>query len=67
MEGPEAHKPEVWEADPQLTGVPFNDAYRFMHWMLSVPSLLFEIVLVMKLDGKDASTSARLWVPAPLW
>merc|ERR1711908_185998 len=24
-------------ADPQLTGVPFNDAYRYMDWLLTVP------------------------------
>ena len=27
-----------------------------MHWMLTVPFLLIEIVLVMKLEGKDASS-----------
>ena len=25
-----------------------------MHWMMSVPSLFFEIVLVMKVEGKGA-------------
>ena len=29
--------------DPQLTGVPFNDAYRYMDWLLTVPLLLIEI------------------------
>merc|ERR1711937_1099471 len=33
-----------------LTGVPFNDAYRYMDWLLTVPLLLIEILLVMKLD-----------------
>merc|ERR1712039_179458 len=27
----------------------FNDAYRYMDWLLTVPLLLIEIVLVMKL------------------
>ena len=35
---------------PALTGVPFNDAYRYMDWLLTVPLLLIEILLVMKLD-----------------
>merc|ERR1711920_32759 len=41
--------------DPQLTGIPFNDAYRYMDWLLTVPMLLMEIVLVMKLSGQEAS------------
>merc|ERR1712060_18343 len=36
-------------SDPQLTGVPFNDAYRYMDWLLT------EIVLVMKLSSEEAS------------
>merc|ERR1712117_296520 len=35
---------------PTLTGVPFNDAYRYMDWLLTAPLLLIEILLVMKLD-----------------
>jgi len=34
---------------PNLTGVPFNDAYRYMDWLLTVPLLLIEILLVMNL------------------
>merc|ERR1719492_217694 len=41
--------------DPILTGVPFNDAYRYMDWLLTVPMLLMEIVLVMKLSSEEAS------------
>jgi bacteriorhodopsin len=37
-------------SDPTLTGIPFNDAYRYMDWLLTVPLLLIEILLVMKLD-----------------
>merc|ERR1712066_1222551 len=43
--------------DPKLTGVPFNDAYRYMDWLLTVPLLLIETLLVMKLD--DATYSAK--------
>jgi len=32
------------------TGLPFNDAYRYMDWLLTVPLLLIELVLVMDLD-----------------
>merc|ERR1712154_736265 len=35
---------------PRVTGVPFNDAYRYMDWLLTVPLLLIEILLVMKLE-----------------
>merc|ERR1712187_119104 len=44
--------------DPKLTGVPFNDAYRYMDWLLTVPLLLIEILLVMKLDDKTYSSKA---------
>merc|ERR1712039_753862 len=30
------------------TGIAFNDAYRYVDWLLTVPLLLIEIVLVMK-------------------
>jgi bacteriorhodopsin len=32
-----------------LTGAPFNDAYRYVDWLLTVPLLLIELILVMKL------------------
>merc|ERR1712242_57344 len=44
---------------PTLTGVPFNDAYRYMDWLLTVPLLLIEILLVMKLDEATYSQKAR--------
>jgi bacteriorhodopsin len=44
---------------PHLTGVPFNDAYRYMDWLLTVPLLLIEILLVMKLT--DAEFSSKAW------
>merc|ERR1739844_290602 len=43
---------------PKLTGVPFNDAYLYMDWLLTVPLLLIEILLVMKLEGDNFSSRA---------
>merc|ERR1712066_545262 len=43
---------------PKFTGVPFNDAYRYMDWLLTVPLLLIEILLVMKLEGDNFSSRA---------
>merc|ERR1711977_142007 len=43
---------------PTLTGVPFNDAYRYMDWLLTVPLLLIEILLVMKLSDEEFSSKA---------
>jgi len=40
------------------TGVPFNDAYRYMDWLLTVPLLLIEILLVMKLGEEEFSKKA---------
>jgi bacteriorhodopsin len=45
-------------ADPKLTGVPFNDAYRYMDWLLTVPLLLLEILLVMDLSPGEFSRKA---------
>jgi len=45
--------------NPTLTGVPFNDAYRYMDWLLTVPLLLIEILLVMKLPERDFSEKAK--------
>merc|ERR1712187_519626 len=44
--------------NPALTGVPFNDAYRYMDWLLTVPLLLIEILLVMKLAPEEASSKS---------
>jgi bacteriorhodopsin len=44
---------------PTLTGIPFNDAYRYMDWLLTVPLLLIEILLVMDLD--DATYNDKAW------
>merc|ERR1711959_439802 len=44
--------------NPSLTSIPFNDAYRYMDWLLTVPLLLIEILLVVKLDERDFSSKA---------
>merc|ERR1719217_628330 len=44
--------------NPTLTGIPFNDAYRYMDWLLTVPLLLIEILLVMKLSPEEYSSKA---------
>merc|ERR1712182_61307 len=46
-------------AAPTLTGIPFNDAYRYMDLLLTVPLLLIEILLVMKLDPQTFSEKAK--------
>merc|ERR1711972_642779 len=45
--------------DPVLTGVPFNDAYRYMDWLLTVPLLLMEIILTMKLSPAESSSYCK--------
>jgi len=50
-----AYEYNLNNTNPQLTGVPFNDAYRYMDWLLTVPMLLMEIVLVMNLTKEEAS------------
>jgi len=45
--------------DPVATGVPFNDAYRYMDWLLTVPLLLIEIVLVMKLSPEESDKNCK--------
>jgi len=43
------------------TGVAFNDAYRYVDWLLTVPLLLLELILVMRLSQKETfSKSIRL-------
>ena len=36
-----------------LTGAPFNDAYRYVDWLLTVPLLLIELILVMGLPAEE--------------
>jgi len=44
---------------PLMTGIPFNDAYRYMDWLLTVPLLLMEIVLVMNLPADESSSKCQ--------
>ena len=39
-----------------MTGVPFNDAYHYMYFSLTVPMLLIEIAPVMNLTKEKASS-----------
>jgi bacteriorhodopsin len=40
------------------TGTPFNDAYRYVDWLLTVPLLLIELILVMNLARSETITRA---------
>jgi len=65
---------ESWEAAYQIkdgivtaTGVAFNDAYRYVDWLLTVPLLLIELVLVMRLSKEESvSKSKKLGFAAAL-
>ena len=41
------------------SGQPFNDAYRYVDWLLTVPLLLIELILVMQLSAEE--TSSKSW------
>merc|ERR1711976_492839 len=50
-----------------LTGAPFNDAYRYVDWLLTVPLLLIELILVMGLPAAEtASLGWKLGVSSAL-
>ncbi len=65
---------ESWNAAYSLadgvvssTSVAFNDAYRYVDWLLTVPLLLIELVLVMRLSEDDTmSRSLKLGSAAAL-
>jgi bacteriorhodopsin len=40
------------------TGVAFNDAYRYVDWLLTVPLLLIELILVMNLSRAETVAKA---------
>ena len=48
------------------TGAPFNDAYRYVDWLLTVPLLLTEAVLVLRLKKGAGGMIARLSAAAVL-
>jgi bacteriorhodopsin len=65
---------ESWSAAYQVkdnvitaTGFAFNDAYRYVDWLLTVPLLLIELILVMRLsDDETISKSTKLGAAAAL-
>lgn len=47
------------------SGVPFNDAYRYVDWLLTVPLLLVELILVLNLSReKSGPLLTRLTIAA---
>ena len=42
----------------ESSGVPFNDAYRYVDWLLTVPLLLIELILVMRLSAAETFAKA---------
>jgi bacteriorhodopsin len=52
---------EIVDGTLVATQEPFNDAYRYVDWLLTVPLLLVELILVMKLSASDTfKKSVRL-------
>ncbi|HZV85665.1 MAG TPA: bacteriorhodopsin-like [Brevundimonas sp.] len=50
-----------------VTGLAFNDAYRYVDWLLTVPLLLIELILVMRLSQSETvSKSVKLGFAAAL-
>jgi bacteriorhodopsin len=50
-----------------LSGQPFNDAYRYVDWLLTVPLLLIELILVMGLPADQTkSLSVTLGISSGL-
>jgi len=56
----------IGECEGSVTGKPFNDAYRYMDWLLTVPLLLVEVVLIMNLKEKTTMVSVKLGTAAAL-
>merc|ERR1712110_310791 len=59
-----AYKIQEKDLDPTVyevvkTGVAFNDAYRYVDWLLTVPLLLIELILVMGLSQEQ--TVSKSW------
>jgi bacteriorhodopsin len=58
---------EVTNNTVRVTGMAFNDAYRYVDWLLTVPLLLIELVLVMRLSSAETMSKAtRLGLAAAL-
>jgi bacteriorhodopsin len=50
---------EVLNGQITVTGLAFNDAYRYVDWLLTVPLLLIELILVMRLTQSE--TVSKSW------
>jgi len=51
----------------EKSGKPFNDGYRYVDWLLTVPLLLIELILVMGLSGEQTkSLSWKLGISSAL-
>ena len=50
---------DVINGDVIATGLQFNDAYRYVDWLLTVPLLLIELILVMRLSQSE--TVSKSW------
>ena len=65
---------ESWDAaytvvnnEITMTGIAFNDAYRYVDWLLTVPLLLVELILVMRLTSSETwSKGVRLGLLAAI-
>lgn len=62
---------ESWNAAYELsggqfvpTGVPFNEAYRYMDWIVTVPLLIAELVLILGLISERRRSLLTRLVPA---
>jgi bacteriorhodopsin len=49
----EVHNSHGGSYSVSVSGAPFNDAYRYVDWLLTVPLLLIELILVMKLPKDE--------------
>ena len=58
---------EVRDGVVIMTGFAFNDAYRYVDWLLTVPLLLIELILVMRLSSAETvSKATKLGLAAAL-
>ena len=57
----------IADGQARLSGVRFNDAYRYVDWLLTVPLLLIELILVMRLSPEETmAKSVKLGLLAAL-
>lgn len=51
---------DVSTGEVLATGKPFNQAYRYVDWLLTVPLLLIELILVMRLSRQETIKKSTL-------